>query len=178
MRKRILYRKFILNLYFAFYLQCGHSILIHTHEIIKKICISFLAIEFLKHFLLKNSSEAQLCLSPIDWKVYLQGHSSTRLQLIREKTLLIAEKRKVMTLKDLALQPLEFRMNYVREFIQGLLSSWSGAEPGELDLNVGLHKYGVDSFAATHMRLQIKNNIGATFEVNYIIFYILHIHKI
>lgn len=72
-----------------------------------------------------------------------------------------------MTLNDLALQPLEFRMNYVQEFIKRLLSSWSGAEAGEFDLNVGLHKYGIDSFAATHMRLQIKHNIGVTFEVNY-----------
>ena len=72
-----------------------------------------------------------------------------------------------MTLKDLALQPLEFRMNFVGEVIKHLLSSWSGADAAELDLNVGLHKYGIDSFAATHMRLQIKNNIGATFEVNH-----------
>ena len=80
--------------------------------------------------------------------------------------MLIAERRIVMTLKDLALQPLEFRVNYVQEFIKRLLSSWAGADAAELDLNVGLHKYGIDSFAATHMRLQIKNNIGAEFEVS------------
>lgn len=72
-----------------------------------------------------------------------------------------------MTLKELALQPLEFRMYFVKEVIKRLLSSWSGADAAELDLNVGLHKYGIDSFAATHMRLQIKNNIGATFEVSH-----------
>lgn len=80
---------------------------------------------------------------------------------------MITEENKVMTLEDLALQPLEFRMIYVQKFIQRLLASWSGADAGELDLNVGLHKYGIDSIAATHMRLRIKNNIGATFEVSY-----------
>lgn len=72
-----------------------------------------------------------------------------------------------MTLHDLALQPLEFRVNYVQKFIQRLLASWSGADAAELDLNVGLYKYGIDSIAATNMKLRIENNIGATFEVNY-----------
>lgn len=76
-----------------------------------------------------------------------------------------------MTLEDLALQPLEFRMNCVQEFIRRLLSSWSGADAAELDLNVGLHKYEIDSIAATNMKLQIKNNIGATFEVQYSLFF-------
>jgi acyl carrier protein len=76
------------------------------------------------------------------------------------------ENNKVMTLKELALQPLEFRVNYVEEFVKRLLSSWSGADAAELDLNVGLHKYGIDSIAATNMKLQIQNNIGATFEVS------------
>ena len=71
-----------------------------------------------------------------------------------------------MTLKDLALQPLEFRINYVQKFIQSLLASWSGAHAAELDLNVGLHKYGIDSITATQMRLRIEDNIGASFEVN------------
>ena len=127
----------------------------------------FLAIEFLKRILLENSSDTQVCLSPINWQVYLQNHSSPRLQLIREETLVITEENKVMTLEDLALQPLEFRVNYVQEFIKRLLSSWSGADAAELDLNVGLHKYGIDSIAATNMKLQIKNNIGATFEVQF-----------
>ena len=92
--------------------------------------------------------------------------------MIREETLVVTEENKVMTLEDLALQPLELRVNYVQEFIKRLLSSWSGADVAELDLNVGLHKYGIDSIAATNMKLQIKNNIGATFEVsNFNIFY-------
>ena len=71
-----------------------------------------------------------------------------------------------MTLKELALLPLELRVKYVEDFIKRLLSSWSGADPAELDLNVGLHKYGIDSIAATNMKLQIENNIGAVFEVS------------
>jgi acyl carrier protein len=106
----------------------------------------------------------------MNWQVYLQNHASPRLQMIREETLVAAEENKVMTLEDLALQPLEFRMNYVQEFIKRLLSSWSGADVAELDLNVGLHKYGIDSIAATNMKLQIRNNIGATFEVSSCIF--------
>ena len=84
--------------------------------------------------------------------------------------MLVTEENNVMTLKDLALQTLEFRVNYVEEFIKRLLSSWSGADVAELDLKVGLHKYGIDSIAATNMKLQIQNNVGATFEVS-IFFY-------
>ena len=102
----------------------------------------------------------------MNWHVYLQNHASPRLQMIREETLVVTEENKVMTLEDLALQPLELRVNYVQEFIKRLLSSWSGADVAELDLNVGLHKYGIDSIAATNMKLQIKNNIGASFEVS------------
>ncbi|CAB4020054.1 Phthiocerol synthesis polyketide synthase type I, partial [Paramuricea clavata] len=127
------------------------------------------AIEFLKRILLENTNEAQICISAMNWQVYLQNHASPRLQMIREETLVAAEENNVMTLEDLALQPLELRKNYVQEFIKRLLSSWSGADVAELDLNVGLHKYGIDSIAATNMKLQIRNNIGATFETYYFI---------
>ena len=117
--------------------------------------------------LLEHSNEPQVSLAPINWQVYLQTHTSPRLQPIREETMLsTGENNKVMTLKELALQPLEFRVNYVEEFVKRLLSSWSGADAAELDLNVGLHKYGIDSIAATNMKLQIQNNIGARFEVS------------
>ncbi len=85
--------------------------------------------------------------------------------MIREKMLVTNEQNNVMTLEELALQPIEFRVNYVQEFIKRLLSSWSGADVAELDLNVGLIRYGIDSIAATNMKLQIKNIIGAMFEV-------------
>jgi acyl carrier protein len=75
------------------------------------------------------------------------------------------EKEKNMTLEDLALQPLEFRMDYVQDYIKRLLSSWSGSDIAEIDLNVGLVRYGIDSIAATDMKLRIQSNIGAVFEV-------------
>ena len=131
----------------------------------KILIIRFSAIEFLKRLLLKNSSDPQVCLSPINWPVYLRSHSSPRLQLIREETLVLVEENASMTLEYLALQPLEFRIKYVEKFIKRLLSSWTGADASELDLNVGLYKYGIDSITATQMRLRIENNIGATFEV-------------
>ena len=52
-----------------------------------------------------------------------------------------------------------------RNFFKRLLSSWSGSEFSELDLNIGLYKYGIDSIVATNMRLKIQSSIGATFEV-------------
>ena len=86
--------------------------------------------------------------------------------MIREKTQVINEQNETMTLEDLALQPIEFRVQYVQNFIKRLLSSWSGADVAELDLNVGLINYGIDSIAASNMKLKIKNTIGATFEVS------------
>ena len=122
--------------------------------------------EFLKRVLLQHSNQTQVCLALINWQVYLKNHTSPRLQLIREETLMFADGSKVMTLKELALQPLEFRVAYVEDFIRRLLSSWSGTEAAEVDLNVALYKYGIDSIAATNMRLEIHNNIGAAFEVS------------
>lgn len=85
--------------------------------------------------------------------------------MVRDKTQIINSQNKVMSLEELALQPMEFRMNYIQEFIQRLLSSWSGADLAEIDLNVGLSKYGIDSIVASNMKLQIKCYIGAMFEV-------------
>lgn len=125
----------------------------------------FVAIEFLKDVLLENPNKAQVCLAVINWQVYLQNHTSPRLQMVRDKEQIINDQNKVVSLEELALKRIEFRVNYVQEIIQRLLSSWSGVDVGELDLNVGLSKYGIDSIAASNMKLRIKSNIGATFEV-------------
>ena len=102
----------------------------------------------------------------MNWQVYLKTHSSPRLKLMRSDTSIANEENSVTTLHDLALQSQEFRVNYVQDFIKRLLASWSGADVAELDLNVGLYKYGIDSIAATHMKFAINNAIGATFEVS------------
>ena len=125
----------------------------------------FIAIDFLKRVLLENSNQTQVCLAALNWQVYLQSHTSPRLQVFRNKMQIMDEKEKNMTLEDLALQPLEFRMDYVQDYIKRLLSSWSGSDIAEIDLNVGLVKYGIDSIAATDMKLRIQSNIGAVFEV-------------
>ena len=106
-----------------------------------------------------------MCLAALNWQVYLQSHSSPRLQVFRNKMQIMDEKEKNMTLEDLALQPLEFRMDYVQDYIKRLLSSWSGSDIAEIDINVGLVRYGIDSIAATDMKLRIQSNIGAVFEV-------------
>ncbi|XP_028397228.1 non-reducing polyketide synthase cla3-like [Dendronephthya gigantea] len=117
--------------------------------------------------MLKNFKEAQVCVCPVDWQIYLKGHTSSRLQLKRDETIVVTDD--IMKLENLALQPLDFRVNYVQDFVKRLLSSWSGSEASELNLNIGLYKYGIDSIVATNMRLQIKNSIGATFETYYFI---------
>ena len=105
----------------------------------------------------------------MDWQVFLKNHNSPRLSLIKEETLIIIEDKDLLRIQDLALQPLEFRINYVEEFVKSLLCSLSGADIAELDLNVGLHKYGIDSIAATNMSHKISNSIGASFEVSILI---------
>ena len=85
--------------------------------------------------------------------------------MIRDEGPIKNEQNTITTLEELALKPREFQVNYVQEFVKRLLSSWSGMDVAELDLNVGLHKYGIDSIAATSMKFTINNAIGATFEV-------------
>ncbi|XP_028415494.1 uncharacterized protein LOC114538524 [Dendronephthya gigantea] len=125
------------------------------------------AIEFMQAIILQNFNEAQVCVCPVNWQVYLKKNTSPRLQQKRDETMVVADD--VMKLEDLALQPLEFRVNYVQDFVKRLLSSWSGSEISELDLNMALHKYGIDSIAATNMKLRIKSSIGANFETFYFV---------
>ena len=127
--------------------------------------VFFLAIELMKSIILENFNEAQVCISHMNWQIYLDSHASSRLQLKRDETLIVSDS--IMKLESLALQPWEFRVNFVQDFVKRLLSSWSGSEVPELDLNVGLYKYGIDSIAATNMKLQIESGIGATFEVRW-----------
>ncbi len=101
----------------------------------------------------------------MNWQVYLKTRVSPRFKMIRDEGPMINEENAITTLEELALQPLEFQVNYVQEFVKRLLSSWTGDDIAQLDLNVGLHKYGIDSIAATNMKFTINNAIGATFEV-------------
>ncbi|XP_028418020.1 uncharacterized protein LOC114542749 [Dendronephthya gigantea] len=125
------------------------------------------ATEFMERIILKNFNEAQVCISPVNWQVYLRSHTSPRFQWKREETLLAVDN--VMTLESLALLPLDLRIQNVQDFIRRLLSSWSGSEASEVDLNLGLYKFGIDSIAATNMKHRIENNIGAKFEAYYFI---------
>jgi hypothetical protein len=70
-----------------------------------------------------------------------------------------------MTLEQLACLDPGHRRKTVEEFIRSLLSTWTEADCHEVDLNLALYKYGVDSIGAANMSLQIRNGIGAIFEV-------------
>ena len=53
----------------------------------------------------------------------------------------------------------------MEDFIRRLLSTWTEADCHEVDLNLALYKYGVDSIGAANMSLRIRNGVGAVFEV-------------
>ncbi|XP_046846808.1 non-reducing polyketide synthase PKS16-like [Xenia sp. Carnegie-2017] len=46
---------------------------------------------------------------------------------------------------------------------------WSGVDEADYDMNISLHKYGIDSMAATNMKIRIQNHIGAIFESYYFV---------
>ena len=119
--------------------------------------------ESLKRFLLQIPNEAQVCLCDVNWPVYLRNHVSPRLQLIRDEILSFSKLQSMTTLQELRRHPLELRMNYVKEFVRNLLSTWSGADPAEVDLNVRLYKYGIDSIGAASIAIQIKKRCRCFF---------------
>ena len=118
----------------------------------------------MERIILESFNEAQVCVSPVNWPVYLKSRTSPRFQWKRDETRLAVDS--VVTLESLALQPLDLRVHNVQGFIRRLLSSWSGGEASEVDLNIGLYKFGIDSIAATNMKHQIESNVGAKFEVS------------
>ena len=119
--------------------------------------------ESLKRFLLQIPNEAQVCLCDVNWPVYLRNHVSPRLQLIRDEILSFSKLQSMTTLQELRRHPLELRMNYVKEFVRNLLSTWSGADPAEVDLNVRLYKYGIHSIGAASIAIQIKKRCRCFF---------------
>ena len=71
-----------------------------------------------------------------------------------------------MTLEHLACLDPGQRRKTVEDFVRRLLSTWTESDCHEVDLNLALYKYGVDSIGAANMSLQIRNGVGAIFEVN------------
>lgn len=126
----------------------------------------------MEQFLSHHSEDSQIILCDMDWSTYLKSsayilHRSPRLQSLDDETRISKanDSTNGMTLEQLAgLDPGE-RRKTVESFIRGLLSSWSEAEDHEINLNLALYKYGVDSIGAANMSLQIRNKLGAIFEV-------------
>lgn len=92
--------------------------------------------------------------------------SSSRLKLIIQEQLSLNKLQFVTNASDLALKPAHERAQQVQEYVKGLLSSSSGCAIDEVDLNVGLYKYGIDSIGASNISMLIKDNLGASLEVN------------
>jgi acyl carrier protein len=72
-----------------------------------------------------------------------------------------------MTLEQLSFLDPGQRRKTVEDFIRRLLSTWTEADCHEVDLNLALYRYGVDSIGAANMSLQTRNGIGAIFEVEW-----------
>ena len=144
-----------------------------TRKISTHANIFHVGMEFLKDILFQRPDLAQVVLCDIDWSKYLKSsnyfhHMTTRLQLVKDEISGLKTEgkfAKALTLEDLARQDLEYRKKTVEEFVRKVLSTWTEGDSNEVDLSLGLYKYGVDSIGAANMRLQIQNGIGAIFEV-------------
>ena len=131
-------------------------------------------LQFLKDFLLQHPHQTQVALCDIDWPTFFNlsvraaEGMSTRLQTIEGETSLIG-KRNILsmefTMEDLAHLPSEERKEKVEEFVRNVLSTYTEGVSDQVDLSIGLYKYGVDSISATDISQQIRNGIGAVFEV-------------
>ena len=129
--------------------------------------------KFLEEFLTKHSDQSQIIICDIDWSTYLKSsayilHRSPRLQSLDNETLARNKPNDItcgMTLQQLACIEPQQRRKIVEDFIRRLLSTWTEADCHEVDLNLALYKYGVDSIGAANMSLRIRNGIGAIFEV-------------
>lgn len=130
-------------------------------------------LQFLKDFLLQHPHQAQVALCDIDWPTFFNlsaraAGMNTRLQTIKGETSLIG-KRNIwsmeFTMEDLAHLPSEERKEKVEEFVRNILAAYTEGVSDQVDLSIGLYKYGVDSISATDISQQIRNGIGAVFEV-------------
>ena len=130
-----------------------------------------LGMDFLKEFLCNHPDQAQIVLCDIDWPTYLKSsayilHASPRLRPIKDESPSVevgSHLASGLSLEELAARDPQHRKTIVEDFVRNLLSAW--IEGGSVDLNLSLYKYGVDSIGAANMSLQIRNGIGALFEV-------------
>ncbi|CAB3995467.1 Phthiocerol synthesis polyketide synthase type I, partial [Paramuricea clavata] len=131
----------------------------------------------LEQFLIQHPDKSQIIICDIDWSTYLKSsayilHRSPRLQYLNEETRMLNKPNAVansMTLEQLAYLDPGQRRKTVEDFIRRLLSTWTEADCHEVDLNLALYRYGVDSIGAANMSLQTRNGIGAIFEIYYFI---------
>lgn len=130
-------------------------------------------LQFLKDFLLRHPDQAQVGLCDIDWPTFFDVSGSVasvspRLQTIEEEISHI-RKRNILsvefTMEDLVHLPSEERKKKVEEFVRNVLSAYTEGVSDQVDLSIALYKYGVDSISATNLSQQMRQGIGAAFEV-------------
>ena len=60
----------------------------------------------------------------------------------------------------------EEKYEIVRDFVTRWLATWSGGSEVDVDLQVGLHQYGVDSTGAVGFQMQLQRQLDITVEVS------------
>ena len=60
----------------------------------------------------------------------------------------------------------EEKHEIVRDFVTSWLAAWSGGIEADVDLQVGLHQYGVDSTGAVGFQMQLQRQLGIPIEVS------------
>lgn len=61
---------------------------------------------------------------------------------------------------------LKKKQSMVEEYVYEIVSQWVGVSPSEIDLNTSLYSYGLDSFFALTLKMQLETTLQVSFEVS------------
>ena len=114
---------------------------------------------------------SNVCITDIDWQKFLRSlppkkASSPLFESIREE-FPDTEEASEGRLLDMILKAKsrDRQREILREFISRWLAGWIGGSAEEIDMNVPLFTYGIDSVGASALKGEIEKQVDIDFEV-------------
>ena len=129
------------------------------------------ALDYMEQILVKAPSMHNVVIADVDWSTFLRG-SRNEANPFYEKILKeiqgdvnTRQPNNSLAERIQAAENDEEKYEIVRNFVTNWLASWSGGIEADVDLQMGLYQYGVDSTGAVGFQMQLQRQLGMPVEV-------------
>ena len=126
----------------------------------------------MEEVLVHSPSMHNVVIADIDWPTFLRGTSNETNPFYQDIFQEYQEQFNTRQSNSNSLAELiqaaendEEKYEIVRGFVSRWLAAWSGGIEADVDLQVGLHQYGVDSAGAVGFQMQLQKQLGMPIEV-------------